>query len=201
MLKKHNQAKFKLFQSHTGLCIWSLILATFGILCLSFYCDAVYIGYRALIFKIIGMIISLFVIFFFCWSLINLRNKNNSSVLSKSHPRLYRCGRVLYVLLIVVSFLFLSFRIVYPVMADLIHGPQTAIVSYIGTDSEKRKVGRHSGSYTLYHLKFQDNKGHQITINLTNREYNIYHKYLESLQHQELTFYPHTHIAIIKDTP
>lgn len=200
MFKKASEASCTRFRSHPGICMGMLILLTFGVFCLSAYCDSVYIGRRAFVFKIIGMLISLLATSFFCWGLLHIRARKSSSGFSKRHPRLYRCGRVSYVLVIVLAFFVLSLRIAYPVMADLIHGPETAVVSYSATDSEKRKAGRRSGSYTLYHLYFRDSDGRQICINLTNREFAVYYEYFVSLQQEELTFYPHTHVAILPET-
>ncbi len=196
-MSKISEAKFKFLRSHLGIYLGILILVGYGIMALIAYCNSVYIGHSAFVCKIIYMIISILVFSLFGLGLIYPWDKKKSSSSRKRHPRLYRYGRFIYVLFIVAAYLFLSFRTVYPVMADVIQGPQTAVVSYIGMDSEVRKIGRHSGRYTLYHLHFQDTSGRQITINLTDREIDDYREYFESLHHQELVFYPHSHVAVI----
>lgn len=199
MAKKNIEEKMGFLRSHPALYMWILLLAAFGTFCLSNYCNAVYIGYGAFLCKIIGMMISQAVISWFFWSVLHNWDKKKSGSLCKSHPRLFQYGCVFCKLLIVAVFLFLSVRLVYPVMADVIHGPEAVVVTYVRTDSEERKVGRRSGRYTLYHLYFKDENGRLITINLTNREFDAYREYFESLDHQELIFYPHTHVSIVPE--
>ena len=197
MFKKRNEAIFKIIQSHPGLCIWTAMLITFGGMLILNYCNVVYIGQRAFICKIIERFFSLSIILFFSWGLISIRIPKTSASY-KRNPRLFQYGRIVYVILIVGAALCLSYRTAHPVISDIIQGPESAVVTYVGTDSEYRKAGRHGGSYTLYHLHFKDSNGRQITINLTNREFETYHEYFESLNRQKLTFYPHTHVALIQ---
>ena len=197
MFKNRNKAKSNMIRSHPGLCALTVLLITLGGTVLLTYCNAVYIGQRAFICKIIERFFSLTIILFFSWGLISIRIKKTSASY-KRNPRLFQYGRIAYVILIIGAALFLSYRTAHPVISDIIHGPESTVISYVGKDHEYRKSGKYGGWYTLYYLHFHDSNGRQITINLTDREFGEYHEYFESLNRQKLTFYPHTHVALVQ---
>lgn len=191
----------KAFRFHTGWMIGIGCFLSFGLYVLFVYCGSVYVGYSAFICKIIRELIFIILVCLLCWGTTSdwiTRDKNKQKNLCKKYPRFYRYGRIPFVLLITAFTAYVSIRAAYPVVADMISGPKTAVVSYMSTDHEQRRAGRFSGNYTVYHLCFQDINGHEITIDLSSREFNTYRKYFESLKRQELMFYSHTHIAILE---
>lgn len=191
----------KTLRFHTGWMIGIGWFLSFGLYALYTYCRSVHIGYSAFICKIIEALISIILFYLLCWGTFSnwiTRDKNKQRILRKKYPRFHLYVRIPFVLLITGIAAYVSIRTAYPVIADMIAGPETAVVSYINTNHEQRRVGRFSGNYTMYRLRFQDINEREITIDLSFREFNTYRKYFEHLNRQELMFYRHTHIAILE---
>lgn len=191
----------KAFRFHTGWMIGISCFLSFGFQALCTYCRSVHIGYSAFICKIIEELIFIILFYLLCWGIFSYwipRDKKKQRILRKKYPRFHLYVRIPFVLLITGIAAYVSIRTAYPVIADMIAGPETAVVSYINTNHKQYRAGRFSGNYTLYHLRFQDINEREITIDLSSREYNTYRKYFEHLNRQELTFYRHTHIAILE---